>query len=79
MGGAALAAKRAYDLAISQAWHTAIFALNGYAGKLKGKTLAHYLSDGESGRKLSSAAHAIAFFHRLKAGGIPVDIKRVVH
>jgi hypothetical protein len=79
MEGAALAAKREYDLAITQAWHTAIFVLNGYAGKLKGKSLSNYLSGAKSERKSSDAAAAVAFFHALKARGMPVDIKRVVH
>jgi hypothetical protein len=78
MEAAALAAKREYDLAITQAWHTAIFALNGYAGKLKGKTLANFLSGGERVRKQSNAAHAVAFFHRMKSAGMPVSISRVL-
>jgi hypothetical protein len=78
MEAAALAAKREYDLAITQAWHTAIFALNGYAGQLKGKNLSSYLSSGSVERK-SDAAAAVAFFHALKVRGMPVEIKRVVH
>lgn len=75
MEGAALAAKRAYDLAISQAWHTAIFALNGYAGKLKGKSLSDYLSERTAPRR-SKFADASAFFGRLKAAGVRVDVSR---
>jgi hypothetical protein len=35
MEGMAHAAKRELDLAIFTAWHTAVFALTGYGGKLK--------------------------------------------
>lgn len=75
MEGAALAAKRRSDLAISTAWHTAIFALNGYSGKLKGKTLLDFLGPDESQAK--KHAEAIAFFHKLKAKGVPVEITRL--
>jgi hypothetical protein len=77
MEGAARRAERAHDLAMMQAWHTAIFALNGYAGKLKNKGLADYLISEKP--KQSKASQALAFFHRLKAAGVPVEIKRVVH
>lgn len=78
MEGAALAAKQRLDLATFTAWHTAIFALNGYAGKLKGKSLTDFIGDATP--KPDSAAlkraHAIAYFHRLQAKGVPVDITR---
>lgn len=74
MDGAALRQERAYDLAIAQAWHTAMFGLQGYAGKLKGKKLSDYLTKRD--RKQSIHAQAIAFFHRLQAEGLPVTITR---
>jgi hypothetical protein len=77
MQGAALRTERAHNLAMTQAWNTAMFALNGYGGKLKDKTLSDYLI-GEKPRQ-PKAAQALAFFHRLKAAGLPVEIKRVVH
>lgn len=76
MEGAALKQERAYDLAITQAWHTAIFALNGYGGKLKGKTLSDFLV-GKDKPKRSTVASAIAFFHSMKSAGLPVEITRV--
>lgn len=75
MEGAALRQEREYDLAITTAWHTAIFALNGYGGKLKNKSLADYLISQEK-PQANSTAKAIAFFHSLKARGYPVDITR---
>jgi hypothetical protein len=75
MEGAALKQEREYDLTITQAWHTAMFALNGYGGKLKGRTLADFLI-GKERPKPSKAAQAVAFFHSLKARGIPVEITR---
>lgn len=77
MEGAALRQEREYDIAISQAWHTAIFALNGYAGKLKGKSLSDYLiGKGKVQTKRSTVADAIAYFHSMKAAGLPVTITR---
>ena len=73
MEGAALAAKREYDLAIATAWHTAVFGLQGYAGKLKGKKLSDFLSEQ---KRPTRHAQAIAFFHSLKARGVPVSITR---
>jgi hypothetical protein len=75
MEAAALRREREYDLAIAQAWHTAIFALNGYSGKLKNKSLADFLISKDR-PKPSKAAQAVAFFHSLKARGIPVEITR---
>ena len=76
MEGAALAEKKRFDLAIVTAWHTAVFALNGYAGKLKGKSLSDFLIDRPERQAGASHAQTIAFFHRLKAKGIPIDITR---
>lgn len=72
MEGAGLAAKNRFDLAIATAWHTATFALVGYGGKLKG--LSTYLSAEPNQR--SNHADAIAFFHGLKAKGVPIEITR---
>lgn len=76
MEGAALRQEREYDRAIAQAWHTAIFALNGYGGKLKGKSLSDFLISQDK-PKPSKAAQAAAFFHAMKAAGLPVTITRV--
>jgi hypothetical protein len=72
MEGAAEMRREAYDLALAQAWHTEAFArekrlkkLSDYQGKKSGKR--------------SVAADAVAFFHSLKARGVPVEIRRVVH
>jgi hypothetical protein len=73
MEGAADRQRKEYDLATAQAWHTAMFALNGYGGKLKGKTLADYLSDPAVKRTRSRWADAHAFFGRLKAKGVPIE------
>lgn len=78
MEAAALKREREHDLAISQAWHTAIFALNGYAGKLKNKSLSDYLiSKDKAQPKRSTVADAVAYFHSMKAAGLPVTITRV--
>lgn len=77
MEGAALAAKQRLDLATFTAWHTAIFALNGYSGGLKNKSLSDFLSRDEKPKAQSvQHARAIAFFHRLQAEGVPVKITR---
>lgn len=78
MEGAALRQKRELDIALFTAWHTAIFALNGYSGKLKGKSLSDFIGDGSkpvSSRALRNA-RLIAGFHRLQAQGIPVKITK---
>jgi hypothetical protein len=75
MEGAAIRASREYDHAIAQAWHTAMFGLQGYSGKLKGKRLSDFLA--QKPEPKSGAAQAIAFFHKIKARGIPVSITRV--
>lgn len=74
MEGAALAAKRQFDLGIYVAWHTAVFALNGYQGKLRG--LSTYTSREEPDSAALNDARAIAFFRNLKAGGVPIEITR---
>lgn len=76
MEGAVLAAKRQHDQAIFTAWHTAVFAIGMYGGKLKGKTLSDFLSSDEP-QGSTKHAEAIAYFHKLKARGVPVDISRV--
>jgi hypothetical protein len=74
MEGAALAKKQDMDLAMFTAWHTAVFALNGYGGKLKGKKLSDYLT--QKPEHNPSHSKAIAFFHSLQARGVPVKITR---
>lgn len=71
-------ATRGFDLAIVNAWHTAIFALSGYSGKLKGKSLSDFLSSDAKPVNASRKNHAqgIAFFHRLQARGVDVKITR---
>lgn len=76
MEGAALKQEREYDLAITQAWNTAIFALNGYGGKLKNKSLSDYLI-GKEKPKRSTVASAVAFFHSMRSAGFPVEITRL--
>lgn len=82
MEGLARAANRQVDLALVTAWHTARFALNGWAdkGRLAGsKKLSDLLSDQGSEPEQSNAAQAIHFFHSLKARGVPVEITRTSH
>lgn len=74
MDGAALKVEQEYDLSISQAWHGARFNALAQAGKLRG--LSSYLGKRHAGKK-SAAASAIAFFHAMKAAGVPVTISRV--
>jgi hypothetical protein len=76
MEGAALAANRQFDMAIVTAWHTAVFGLTGYAGKLSGKKLSDFLSGAAEQPQRSKSADAIAFFHALRARGVPVEITR---
>jgi hypothetical protein len=75
MEGMARAATRNVDLAVLTAWHTAIFGLLGYAGKLRGKKLADFLT---AKAEPAPAGHAatLAFFHALKARGLAVEITR---
>lgn len=74
MEGAQLKSEREYDLSIAQAWHAARFGALAQNGKLKG--LSNYISKQSSGKQ-SSMAGAIAFFHAMKAAGLPVTITRV--
>jgi hypothetical protein len=81
MEGAALREKKAFNVALVTAWHTARFALNGFGdkGRLAGtKTLADMLlgDDDDEPRRELNHAKAIAFFQRLKAEGFPVEITR---
>lgn len=74
MEGAALKAEREHDLSVTQAWNTAMFALNGYGGKLKGKKLSDYLIHKPAEK--STLANALGFFNLMKARGIPVKVYR---
>jgi hypothetical protein len=77
MEGMVHAAQRQFELAISTAWHTAVFALNGYAGKLE--DLSHYLGRAattDEDREREENARLIHFFHQMKARGVPVEISR---
>lgn len=75
MEGSALQRKDELNVALYTAWHTAVFALARYSGKLK--PLSDYLSTDEQPKgEALQHAKAIAFFHRLKARGIPVEITR---
>lgn len=74
MEGAARAAKTRMDLAFWQAWHVEAFA------RMEGRDFKHALknhlaADEKTGAALKNA-QAIAFFHSLKAKGIPVEITR---
>lgn len=76
----ARAATRNFDLAIVTAWHTAMFGLSGYSGKLNGKSLSDFLSskpdDAAAEEQRMQNARAIHFFQKLKAKGVPVEITR---
>lgn len=73
----ARAASREVDIAISNAWHTSVFGLSMYAGKMKGKRLSDFLSNRDREPQAGSkAAEAIAFFNTLKARGFNVEITR---
>jgi len=64
-------------MALFTAWHTAVFALSGYAGKLKGKSLSDFLSTrAEDTPQQLRHAQGIAFFHRLQARGYDVKITK---
>lgn len=60
------------------AYHTGAFAGLAFAGKLK--PFSEYVNDDEAedGRRLQHA-QAIAFFYRMKAKGLPVEISRTVN
>lgn len=80
MQGMARAANKRLDDALYTAWHTALFALNGYAnkGKMAGsKSLSDLLNDKPQDESHAlQRAQGIAFFHRLKAEGVPIEITR---
>lgn len=76
MEAAAARDEQLIDRGTAQAWQTAIFALNGYGGKLKGKTLSDYLI-GKPKEDRSAASRAVAFFHAMKSAGLDVKIERV--
>jgi hypothetical protein len=80
MEGMAHAAARQHELAISTAWHTAVFALTGYSGKLK--ELSEYVGKTETwpedDERLENA-RLIHFFNSLKAKGYDIKTERVVH
>lgn len=71
MEGMARAAKRQSEVALFTAWHTAVFALTGYSGKLK--SFDEYLG---KPAPLKDHKEAIFFFHQLKAKGYDVEISR---
>lgn len=74
MEGAALKAKRLADLAFWQAWHVEAFArmeVRDFKNALKN----HFEADVRSAAALNNA-QGIAFFHRLQARGVPVEITR---
>jgi hypothetical protein len=80
MEGMAAAATRKLDLCIVTAWHTAVFALSGYSGKLK--PLSEFLSskpEPEETDERMQNAQAIHFFQSLKARGVPIEISRTTH
>jgi hypothetical protein len=71
MEGAAQAAKSRLDLAFWQAWHTEAFA------KMKPKDFKAALKNHFAEKKPASKhAQGIAYFHRLKARGLPVAISK---
>lgn len=76
MEGAALRRKQEIDLATYNSWHTAVFVLGMYSGKMKGKTLADFIQSDKPDQRPSQSARAIAFFHGLKAQGFDVSITR---
>jgi len=76
MEGWALAQTDKLNIATFTAWHTAMFCLAGYGGKLKGKSLSDFLHHERSSDQALQHARGIAFFHRLQARGIPVKITR---
>jgi hypothetical protein len=78
MEGAVERGRKRLDIAIFTAWHTAMFALKGYSGKLAGKSLSDYLSDSPKPRddQRMQDARAIHFFQSLKARGVPIEITR---
>lgn len=74
MEGATLAAKERLDLALWQAWHTEAYA------RMEGRDFKDALklrfeADANSAVAVKNA-QGIAFFHRLQARGVPINITR---
>src|SRR5690242_891092 len=60
------------------AYHTGTFAGLAFGGKLK--PFDEYFTEADpADRQALKHAHAIAFFHSLKARGVPVEISRTVN
>lgn len=76
MEGAALRHKRELDMLIAGAWHTAIFGLNGYAGKLRGKNLSDYLNSAKP-KKAQTPDEMFAALLMTQAGGAPLNIRKL--
>lgn len=74
MEGAQLKAEREYDMAIAHQWHGARFNALAQVGKLK--PLSNYIAQRSTGKK-AKHAQAVAFFHAMRAAGLPVEITRV--
>jgi len=70
MEGAARHAQKQMDLAIVGAWHNEAFARTKRLNKLSS-----YLGNERPSGK-SNHAKALAFFHGLKARGVPVKISK---
>jgi hypothetical protein len=70
MEGAARQVQRQMDLAIVGAWHSEAFARTKRLNKLSS-----YLSKDQPSPR-SNHAQALAFFHGLKARGVPVKISK---
>lgn len=76
MQAKARAAKAEYDRAIFLAWHTAVFALNGYAGKLK--ELGSYLQAKPIARN-QTAAEMLHIMREFQERGASMKITRREH
>jgi hypothetical protein len=78
MEGSLARERKQLNVALFTAWHTARFALNGYAdkGKLAGhKKLSDImLTDDEKAKPTRGSARA--FFEGLRAQGVPIQITR---
>lgn len=70
MEGFALRHKEMLDLAFWQAWHTEAFA------RMDGRAFKNAMENRFAEKAPTNHAQAIAFFHRLKARGVPVNITR---
>ncbi len=69
MDGAALAAKRRHDEAISLAWHTAALSAAAQNGKLK--RLPHYLGAGQP-RKAQTPSEMLALLKGFERHGMKI-------